>query len=89
MPALKKKRVNFNLQAPDAKEVFVAGTFNDWDSSARALKCDKKGVWRTWMNLPPGRYEYRFVVNGKWQEDPSCEERARNEFGTFNSTFKV
>ena len=87
--ATQKKRVNFNLHAPDARSVYVAGSFNDWDPSARALKCDKKGVWRTWMNLPPGRYEYRFVVNGKWQEDPSCEERARNEFGTFNSTFKV
>jgi len=89
MPTPKKKRVNFNLHAPKAEEVFVAGTFNDWDPLARPLKCDKKGTWRTWMNLPPGKHEYRFVVNGEWQEDPECEERALNAFGTYNSVVKV
>jgi 1,4-alpha-glucan branching enzyme len=89
MAATQKKRVNFNLHAPGARSVHVAGNFNDWDPSARALKCDKKGVWRTWMNLPTGEYEYRFVVDEKWQEDPICEERARNAFGAYNSAFVV
>jgi 1,4-alpha-glucan branching enzyme len=89
MAATQKKRVNFNLHAPTARTVYVAGNFNDWDPSARALKCDKKGVWRTWMNLPTGKYEYRFVVDDEWQEDPTCEERARNAFGAYNSALEI
>ena len=84
-----KKRVTFSLNAPEAREVSVAGTFNDWDPTARPLKRDKKGTWRTWTALPPGKYEYRFIVNGKWQEDPACEERCLNAFGTYNSVVRL
>ncbi len=89
MPASQKSRVNFALHAPDANEVFIAGTFNDWDPQIRRLRCDKKGTWRTWMNLPAGQHEYRFIVNGDWQEDPQAGERAYNPFGTFNSVVSV
>jgi 1,4-alpha-glucan branching enzyme len=89
MPASQKSRVNFALHAPDANEVFIAGTFNDWDPQVRRLRCDKKGTWRTWMNLPAGQHEYRFIVNGDWQEDPQAGERAYNPFGTFNSVISV
>jgi 5'-AMP-activated protein kinase regulatory beta subunit len=89
MPAPKKKRINFVLHAPEAREVFVAGSFNDWAPEARSLRCDKKGNWRTWMNLPPGQHEYRFVVNGHWQEDPKAPERTGNPFGAFNSVVEV
>ncbi|MGB0603911.1 MAG: isoamylase early set domain-containing protein [Candidatus Latescibacterota bacterium] len=89
MPASQKSRVNFALHAPDANEVFIAGTFNDWDPQVRRLRCDKKGTWRTWMNLPAGQHEYRFIVNGDWQEDPQAGERAYNPFGTFNSVVSV
>lgn len=80
-----KKRATFQLSAPGANEVFVAGTFNDWKPDARALKRGKGDVFRTWMNLPSGRYEYRFVVDGQWQEDPTCGERAPSPFGGDNS----
>jgi len=89
MPAPRKKRVNFALYAPEADAVYVAGTFNDWDPSARPLKRGKKGIWRTWMSLPPGRYEYRFIVDDHWQEDPACGERIPNNFGEYNSILQV
>ena len=89
MPASQKSRVNFALHAPDANEVFIAGTFNDWNPQVRPLRCDKKGTWRTWMNLSAGQHEYRFIVNGNWQEDPKARERAHNSFGTFNSVVSV
>ena len=84
-----KKRVTFNLHAPGAEEVNLAGSFNEWDPSARPLKCDKKGIWRTWLNLPPGQHEYLFIVNGQWQEDPRCENRQENPYGSFNSVVQV
>lgn len=87
--APKKKRATFRLAAPDAQQVHVAGTFNDWDPEARALKRNKAGTWSTWMNLEPGRYEYRFVVDGEWRQDPECAASAKNEFGSSNSVLKV
>ena len=84
-----KKRINFNLDAPEAQEVILSGTFNEWDPAARSLKCDKKGIWRTWLNLPPGHHEYRYIVNGQWQEDPNCKDRQANPFGSFNSVVEV
>lgn len=91
MPSSKtaKKRANFQLTAPGASQVCVAGTFNDWDPVARPLKKGKDDVFRTWMNLPPGTYEYRFVVDGAWQEDPSCAEQAPSPFGGYNSVLEV
>jgi len=89
MAALTKKRVYFALHAPEAKRVSVAGTFNDWDADARVMKRDKKGVWRTWMNLPPGEYQYLFVVDGQWREDPGGESRAENPYGSYNTTIRI
>ena len=84
-----KKRVTFRLAAPEARQVFVAGTFNEWDPEARALKRSKTGLWTTWMNLPRGRYEYRFVIDGEWCQDPECPDCAPNEFGSANSVIEV
>ncbi len=84
-----KRRINFNLHAPNAHEVTLAGSFNEWDPKVRALKCDKKGIWRTWLNLPPGHHEYLFVVNDQWQEDPSCQDREANPYGSFNSVVQI
>ena len=84
-----KKRLVFKLHAPEAGEVFVAGTFNNWDAQARPLKRDAKGTWTTWMSLPAGIYEYRFVVDGAWQEDPACEDRSLNPHGDYNSVVNL
>mgnify|MGYP002640823408 FL=1 len=84
-----KKRANFQLVAPGAQEVCVAGTFNDWDPTIRPLKRGKDDVFKTWMNLPTGTYEYRFVVDGKWHEDPSCDRTSPSPFGGHNSVLEV
>jgi 1,4-alpha-glucan branching enzyme len=89
MAAARKKRVDFALDAPDAKRVSVVGTFNGWDPAARPLKCDKRGVWRTWTSLPPGEYEYLFVVDDQWRQDPACADCVPNPYGAHNSAFRV
>jgi 1,4-alpha-glucan branching enzyme len=78
------KRV-FSLSAPQATSVFIAGDFNQWNLSAHPLKQDKRGVWKISLPLGPGRYEYRFLVDGEWQNDPSCSSFVENRFGTLNS----
>jgi 1,4-alpha-glucan branching enzyme len=82
----RKKRATFKLDAPRAREVYVAGTFNDW--TTRPLKKQKNGQWSTFVNLAPGTYEYRFVIDGEWCEDPAAEEQRVNPFGGCNSVLK-
>ena len=89
MVATKKKRVTFKIEAPEASEVYVAGTFNRWDPQARPLKQGRNNTWSTWMSLVPGTYEYRFVVNGEWREDPTCDSHTPNDFGAYNSVVQL
>ena len=84
-----KKRASFQLLATDASQVCVAGTFNDWDPVVRPLKRGKDDVFRTWMNLAPGTYEYRFVIDGEWREDPCCQLRSPTPYGGDNSILVV
>jgi 1,4-alpha-glucan branching enzyme len=86
---LGKKRVSFRIRAPHAREVSVAGTFNGWDPSARPLKRGPDGGWAVTFFLAPGKYEYRFVVDGIWTDDPSCTSRCRNQYGGENCILEV
>ena len=81
---LPQKRVYFKLDTPEAKEVVLSGSFNNWETDSKRLKQDRKGVWRTWLMLEPGVYEYRFVVDGQWQNDPDAEV-VPNAYGAQNS----
>jgi len=83
-----KKRVYFNLEAPGAKEVILAGTFNNWAVDSRRLRQNKKGVWSTFLSLEPGTYEYRYLVDGTWQNDPDAD-KTPNEYGTLNCIVTV
>jgi 1,4-alpha-glucan branching enzyme len=84
-----KKRVTLKLNISEAREVFLAGSFNNWDPTTRPLKKDAKGVWKTIMMLPKGTYEYRFIVDGQWVDDPDSPEKRLNEFGFYNSILTV
>lgn len=74
----------FTISAPQAKSVCVAGDFTGWDLSPKPLKKDKTGCWKATLSLAAGRYEYRFIVDGQWVDDPQCLERVPNPFGAQN-----
>ena len=73
----------------DAKSVAVVGNFNDWDATKGELTVMSDGVWSGNVMLPPGRYEYQLVVDGKWIPDPSAQHSAKSEFGGTNSVVIV
>jgi 1,4-alpha-glucan branching enzyme len=83
------KRVTLAYHMPEAQSVNVAGTFCDWHTDRYPLKKDRKGSWKATLTLAPGRYEYRFVVDGEWRDDPNCSERTGNEFGSENCVLHV
>jgi 1,4-alpha-glucan branching enzyme len=78
------RKVPFEFLAPEAQGVYLAGDFNNWDICANLMKKDKKGVWKATVSLKPGRYEYRFLKDGSWENDPSFLNCVPNEFGSQN-----
>ena len=81
---MKAQKVNFKLFAPESQNVFLAGDFNSWDPNSHPLKKNSTGEWKISVGLSPGRYEYRFLVDGQWQNDPNCTCLAPNPFGEEN-----
>jgi len=83
------KPTEFKLYAPAAKKVSVAGSFNKWDVKSLAAKKDSKGNWVVKAGLKPGKYEYKFLVDGSWANDPNCTSCVINSFGTHNCVVEV
>lgn len=85
----KLKKAQFSLYAPQANEVFLLGDFNQWDSKKHQMKKEKPGVWEKTVLLTPGTHEYKYIVDGKWQEDPVNREKRLNSFGTYNNLLTI
>ena len=86
-PQNEKIRIQFHH--PSASEVCIAGSFNDWNPQATPLSSQGDGTWKTELSLNPGTYEYRFVVDGVWADDPNCGRSIPNPFGSVNSILQV
>jgi len=84
-----ESKIKFSFNFPEAKEVFLAGDFNGWDIQSIPLKKNGKGAWEAKLNLFPGRYEYKLMVDGAWVEDFGCTEMVFNPFGTHNCVLRV
>jgi 1,4-alpha-glucan branching enzyme len=79
-----KQKVAFAYKAPAANSVQLAGDFTGWQQAPLAMKKNQTGVWKKTVSLPPGRYEYRLIVDGEWRDDPDCPNRQPNQFGGEN-----
>lgn len=79
----------FVLMVPDADEVYLVGDFNDWDGTDYRMRKFKDGSCKKKVKLSPGRYEYRFMVDGNWWTDPQNPNRQVNPFGTENSVITI
>jgi 1,4-alpha-glucan branching enzyme len=73
---------------PSAKNVYLAGTFNEWDPAQKKMTRSKDGTFKAKMKLLPGKYEYKFIVDGQWIDDPEAA-KAVNEFGSTNSVVEI
>lgn len=81
-----RRRVKFQVSAPQDAKVFLAGSFNNWSDSKKKLVYDKKeSVFKGIALLEKGIHQYKFVINGEWCIDPECPDWERNEFGSLNS----
>lgn len=79
----------FSLFAPEASQVHLAGDFNNWDPAAYPMRKFKKGIHTKKVKLEPGRYEYKFIVDGQWQADPENNNRLVSDIGSENSVLEI
>lgn len=85
-----KVAVTFTLHADKGKAVYLAGEFNDWNPSAKKMTYKaRSGIYAVSVNLAPGTYQYKFVVDGLWCADPQNADSIANDQGTFNSVITV
>ncbi len=79
----------FKYFAPEAQEVCLAGSFNQWLDKELFLKKDKEGYWKISLPLSQGRYEYRYIVDGNWTNAQDQLEAVPNSFGTWNTVLQI
>jgi 1,4-alpha-glucan branching enzyme len=86
---IKRRKVTFSFESAGANEVILMGDFNCWTRKTHPMKSDENGVLEKSVFIPPGQYEYKFLVDGQWMEDPVHDQRCPNRFGTFNSVLNL
>lgn len=83
-------QVELELAKTDARSVSVAGDFNEWQVDASKMTRGADGVWRIRLELPPGRYQYVFVIDDdRWMADPQASTVVDSGFSGTNSVLDV
>jgi len=80
-----KKRVTFILEAKEARNIALMGDFNGWNEKKHPMQKYNNELWKKTVFLNSGRYEYRFLVDGEWKNDPNNNQLCQNRFGTHNN----
>ena|SRR5687768_16722861 len=81
-----QKKIRLVWSRP-ANTVFIAGTFNSWGLTP--LSPAGEGTWAVELTLEPGEYQYRFIVDGEWVDDPQATEFIPNIYGGINCVFSI
>jgi serine protease AprX len=90
-PNIEADKIVFLHHDDNAQSICLAGDFNNWNSSETSFTLGKNGIWRAEIsNLQPGKYRYKFVVNGEnWIEDHLNGMKEEDGYGGFNSILHV
>ncbi len=81
--------VLFVMRADGANRVQIAGDFNDWNPERTPMMRIDSGTFQVKLPLGPGRYNYRYVIDGQWRNDPANHRTERNPFGDLNNIVEV
>lgn len=87
-PRVTSEGVVFAIEAPDAQRVQLVGDFNGWTLEGGDMR-RVNTVWTCLLTLAPGRYSYRYVIDGQWQNDPLNTEVEPTPYGGCNSVFTL
>jgi chromosome partitioning protein len=85
----KLNTITLTVKAPEAKEVYLAGEFNNWKLDEHSRMEQANGCWTKHLNLNSGKYRYRFVIDGNWISDPGNPLTQLNPYGAMDSLLEV
>jgi 1,4-alpha-glucan branching enzyme len=88
-PVSPLKKVPLRVRAEGAKEVVLTGDFTQWAKDKVRLTPSAGGEWTTQLELAPGEYQYRLIVDGEWRDHAEAAQRVPNTFGTQNCVLVV
>ena len=88
-PSSKRRRISFTANFPNADRVVLMGEFNDWSPKKHPMSLSDEGIWQKIVFLYPGTYEYKFIVDGEWKNDPENSLTCPNCYGTRNNFILV
>jgi hypothetical protein len=88
-PKAPQPNAQFSFEAAGAQRVSLCGDFNGWSPEATPMKRLEGGRWEIALVLRPGRYQYKFVVDGQWVHDPNAIANVPNLHGSLNSVLEV
>ena len=89
-PRVASGSVIFAVDAPAAGSVYLTGEFTNWSREGIKIERDgDDGLWKVDVDLDPGEYEYRYIIDGVWIKDPRNVDSVLNEFGQENSLLIV
>lgn len=72
----------------NANKVVLSGSFNRWDEHLYRMKKTDNG-WKLTLQLSPNKYEYKFIIDGNWIEDPKNNNKIKSEFNGYNSIIEI
>ena len=80
--------VEFRFFRPHAHHVFIVGDFNGWRGDDWPMH-NENGTWIARAKLPPGSYQFRYLVDGQWFTDYAANGVQHNGFGAMNSILEI
>lgn len=81
--------IPIEVKLTGAREVLITGDFVQWAPQGVALSYDGADTWRTALDLAPGEYQYRLIIDGVWSDHAQAQKRVNNPFGTQNCVLVV
>jgi 1,4-alpha-glucan branching enzyme len=84
-----KRSVQFKYNNGKASSVFLVGDFNAWDHKKHEMNENDYGIYSQTLMLSPGSYQYKFLVDGQWENDPLNKMTAFNAFRGLNNVIRI
>ena len=84
-----RRSVPLRVNNPAAADLRVTGDFSAWSPEGIPLRKEAGGEWKTTLQLEPGRYQYRLIVDGAWADHPEAASRVANPHGSENCVLEV
>ncbi len=83
------REVVLDFQDLACRRLQIAGDFNDWIPDGGVETREHAGSWQKVLHVPEGAYEYRIIIDGVWQLDPTNPNEVPNQLGGNNSLLRV